>query len=105
MGAAEQILSAKHDEIVVLCRKYTVSRLRLFGSSLGVSWNNDSSDFDFLAEFGSPIGMNSFDQLFGFIVDMETLLERKVDVVDWNAAKNPFFRKHAETQAQEIYAA
>ncbi len=101
----EQILSQKRLEIQALCHKYSVTRLRLFGSSLGRDWNPEKSDFDFLAEFGATTDMNAYDQFMGFIVEMERLLGRKVDVVDWNAAKNPFFRRHADLQAREFFAA
>jgi len=39
------------------------------------------------------------------VLDLEAFLGRKVDVVDWNAAINPFFRRHAERSARELYAA
>ncbi len=98
-------LRSKHDGIEELCRKYAVKRLRLFGSALREDWDPTSSDFDFLAEFGPPVGMNAFDQFMGFLFDLEALLGRDVDVVDWNAARNPFFKRHAERSAKELYAA
>ncbi len=102
---AAQYLDSKQEGIEVLCRKYAVSRLRLFGSALGEHCNLETSDFDFLAEFGPSLGMNAFDQYMGFVLDMEALLACKVDVVDWNAAKNPFFRRLADQSANELYAA
>jgi predicted nucleotidyltransferase len=74
---AEQILSEKRQKIETLCVKYAVRRLRLFGSALREDWNPESNDFDFLAEFDPPIGMNAFDQLMGFILDMESLFGPK----------------------------
>ena len=104
MRAVEHLTSNRNG-IEALCRKYAVKRLRLFGSALREDWDPDSSDFDFLAEFGSPVGMNAFDQFMGFTLDLEVLLGRKVDVIDWNAAKNPFFKRHAERSAKDLYAA
>jgi len=101
----EDHVTAKAAEIGELCRRFGVTRLRLFGSALQDNWDPDSSDFDFLAEFDRNISLNAYDQFMGFILELETLLGRKVDVVDWNAAKNPFFRKLAESQAKEVYAA
>lgn len=100
-----ELLGEKRGELEELCRRYAVTRLRLFGSALTENWDPQTSDFDFLAEFANPVGMNAFDQYMGFVVDMEALLGRKVDVVDWNAAKNPFFKRHAERSAMEFYAA
>lgn len=105
MGALEHI-SPKQEDVARLCRRYGVQRLRLFGSAVRGDWDARTSDFDFLAEFGPPPeGVSLFDQQFGFTVELERLLGRPVDVVDWNAAKKPLFRETAQAQAQEVYAA
>jgi hypothetical protein len=103
---SQQLIHGRREEIAELCRRYGVVRLRLFGSAVREDWDENSSDYDFLAEFGPPpAGVNLFDQQFGFTVDLERLLGRPVDVVDWNAAKKPIFRQTAETHAQVVYAA
>lgn len=100
------LLKVHRDAISALCRHYGVERLRVFGSALSSEWNEETSDFDFLAEFGpTPEGINRFDQQFGFQVDLEQLLGRPVDVVDWNAAKKPWFREAVDREAQVLYAA
>lgn len=100
------LLESKGDEIAALCLRYGVRRLRLFGSALRPEWDPATSDFDFLAEFGPPpVGVNLFDQQFGLQADLERLLGRPVDVVDWDAAKKPIFREVAEAQARVVYAA
>lgn len=99
-------VAAKRTDIAALCGKYGVKRLRLFGSALRPDWDANASDLDFLAEFGPPPpGINLFDQQFGLQVDLERLLGRAVDVVDWAAAKKPHFRHSAEAGALEVYAA
>jgi len=105
-SSALTFLDSYADEIKRLCRKYGLVRLRLFGSSVREDWNANTSDLDFLAEFGPPPdGVNYFKQLFGFSADLEDLLGRPVDIVDWNAARKPHFRTCAEENAQELYAA
>lgn len=100
------LLESKRPQIAALCRRYGVERLRVFGSALRPDWDELTSDFDFLAEFGPPpAGVNLFDQQFGFQVDLERLLGRPVDVVDWRAAKKPIFREIADAQSKEVYAA
>ncbi|MCC6402449.1 MAG: nucleotidyltransferase domain-containing protein [Fimbriimonadaceae bacterium] len=99
-------LRSEQSRIEVLCRRYGVLRLRVFGSAVRPDWNEHASDFDFLAEFGPPPpGINLFDQLFGLQADLEALLGCPVDVVDWAAARKPVFRHVAEAEALEIYAA
>lgn len=101
-----ELVEARRSQIAALCQKYGVIRLRLFGSALRSDWNAATSDFDFLAEFGPPPpGINLFDQQFGLQADLESLLGRPVDVVDWDAAKKPLFRQSAESLARDVYAA
>ncbi|MCC6729522.1 MAG: nucleotidyltransferase domain-containing protein [Chthonomonadales bacterium] len=105
MGPLE-LLESKQREIEALCLRYGVARLRVFGSALRPDWDERNSDFDFLAEFAPPPpGINLFDQQFGLQVDLERLLGRPVDIVDWAAARKPLFRQVAAAQAKEIYAA
>jgi predicted nucleotidyltransferase len=102
---AEDVLAEKEQGLKALCREYAVTRLRLFGSALREDWDPATSDFDFLVEFDRSKGLNAFDQLMGFTLLLEELLGHKVDIVDWNAAKNPHFRRNAESLAKEVYAA
>ena len=88
-----------------LCRRYAVRSLRLFGSAVVGDFDPEHSDFDFLVEFGEPVGMNSFRQFFGFRRALAELLARQVDLVDWSAVKNPYFRQQAASQAVDVYAA
>lgn len=100
-----QLVAAHQAAVAELCRQYGVVRLRLFGSALRASWRPQDSDLDFLADFGSPpVGINLFEQQFGFQADLEKLFRRRVDVVDWNAARKPHFRESAEKHAKEVFA-
>ncbi len=105
MDAVQQI-DIHRQAIEGLCRQFAVKRLRLFGSALSRDWDPESSDFDFIAEFDEPPpGINRFHQLVDLVVAMEALFARRVDVVDWDAATNPIFRRNAESSAQLLYAA
>lgn len=101
-----ELLAAHHSEIEALCRKYGVLRLRIFGSALRADWDATRSDFDFVADFGTPPdGINLFRQQFGLIAELERVLGRPVDVVDWAVNEKPYFREVVETTAVELYAA
>ncbi|MBL8060783.1 MAG: nucleotidyltransferase domain-containing protein [Chthonomonas sp.] len=100
-----EVLRNNQDAISALCEKYGVVRLRLFGSALRDDWD-ESSDFDFVAEFGSPPpGINLFRQQFGLLVELEALLSRPVDLVDWGAATKDSFKKVVNDTAVDLYAA
>jgi predicted nucleotidyltransferase len=99
------LLESKSDDIAALCRRYGVLRLRVFGSAVRSDWDAESSDFDFLAEFGpTPPGVNRFDQHFGLLVELERLLGRTVDVVETKTLKWVIKDRVLE-EAQLVYAA
>lgn len=101
-----EILERNREAIESLCRRFGVARLLLFGSTIREDWVPATSDFDFLAEFGEPPpGVDLFAQQFVFQTEMEQVLGRPVDIVDWRAAKKPIFRQLAGAQAVEWYAA
>lgn len=105
MSGLEQ-LEARRSEIVALCRKYGVSRLRVFGSAVRNDWDTNSSDYDFVADFGTPpSGINLFTQQFGLIADLQDLLGRPVDVVELKATSKTGFVSAVESEAVELYAA
>jgi len=96
----------KREEIAALCRRFAVSRLRVFGSVLGSEWNNDRSDFDFLVQYGAGYGaLPPLDRLVGLQLALEDLLGRKVDVVNYDSMRNMLLREAVESRAIDFYAA
>ncbi|MBI1755658.1 MAG: nucleotidyltransferase domain-containing protein [Fimbriimonas ginsengisoli] len=104
---ALEVLESHRSEIVELCRRYCVTRLRVFGSATRPDWNPDTSDFDFLAEFGPPPppDIDLFKQQFGLLVDLEALLSRRVDLIEFHPGTRPWFRQIVDSEAVEWYAA
>jgi predicted nucleotidyltransferase len=97
------LIETRRQPLESLCRRYAVRQLRLFGSAATGLFEPEHSDLDFLVEFDRPEGMDKFEQYFGLQQDLAKLFGRKVDLVDWNAAKNPFFRAEAESEAKIVY--
>jgi len=101
----ERLLESHRGEISQLCKKFAVQRLRIFGSALRPDWDPAQSDLDFVAEYGPErMKLDPLDSLVGLQMALAELFKRSVDVVDWGAAKNPYFREVVESQAQELYA-
>lgn len=81
-------------QIQELCVRFGVSRLELFGSAAGPTFDPGSSDFDFLAEFeniqpGSDYGVRYLD----FAAALESVLGRRVDILTPRSIKNPYFQR------------
>jgi predicted nucleotidyltransferase len=77
----EEILGSKRDEILRIAAKHGVTSIRVFGS-VARGDAGPESDVDFLIERG-PHRTPWFPA--GFIVDLEDLLGRRVDVASPNA--------------------
>ena len=85
------LIDQRRAEIALLCHRYGVQRLDVFGSAArGLDFNPDTSDADFLVEFRSADGLSPLQQFFGFADALERLLERPVDLVERGAVRNPF---------------
>ncbi len=89
------------------CRKWGVKEMAVFGSVLRGDFS-DGSDIDFLVRFID----NDAGEWMGKLQDLEAALEsvlgRKVDVVDWlgvEQSANPYRREHILRTARPIYAA
>ena len=77
--------------------------MSLFGSVLREDFNEDS-DVDVLVSFslGSPWTLLDFVEMQD---ELETLLGRKVDLVEREAVKNPYRRKEILRTLELVYAA
>jgi uncharacterized protein len=76
----DEILGPKREQILAIAAKHGVTSIRVFGS-VARGEAGPESDVDFLIEFG-PRTSSWFPA--GFIVDLEELLGRKVDVATAN---------------------
>ena len=91
-------------QIIALCKKHKVVQLFVFGSILTDKFNKDS-DVDFTVVFdrdARPLlvyGENYFDFKFA----LEDLLKRPVDLVEYNAIKNPYFKEELDETKQLVY--
>jgi predicted nucleotidyltransferase len=99
------LIRQHHSEIELLCRKYRVTRLELFGSAARGDFDRTSSDLDFLVEFEALGWKGSSDRYFGLLHGLEDLFQKRVDLVELSAAKNPHFIEVASRHRELLYAA
>jgi len=96
------IIKKNIEKINVLCAKYNVSELHVFGSVLTDRFNNES-DVDFLVDFDDMDVFGYADNYFDFKFALEGILNRKVDLLEKKAIKNPFLKKSIESSKKLIY--
>lgn len=101
----QTIIENNQMRIADLCRTFSVRRLELFGSATsGDSFDEGTSDLDFLVEFDRSAEMGPADQYFGLLESLETLFGRKVDLVTARSLKNPYFIRSINRTRQTLYA-
>lgn len=106
MEALPEIVTEHLDEVRALCEKYRVKRLAIFGSAVKGTFNAETSDLDFVVEFYDIRHPETGDDTyFGLKFALEDLFARNVDLVEWGAVKNPYFRDVLELTQYELYAA
>ncbi len=88
-----------------LCRELGVKRLDLFGSATSEAFDPERSDLDFLVEFGPLPPGRRFDAFFDLRESLESLFEKKVDLVTATGIQNRFFRQGVESTRRSLYAA
>lgn len=91
------------DKIGEFCRRWRIKELAIFGSALRDDFRPDS-DVDMLVVFEDTAPWGLFD-LMRAEEELGQILERKVDLVEKNAVRNPFRRHHILTHHEVIYAA
>jgi hypothetical protein len=90
------------DKLRTLCGKYKVSKLYVFGSVLTNRFN-DNSDLDLSVVFNDAEIDDMFIHFFDFVDELQTLFNRKVDLIDESAITNQIFRRNLNNTKQLIY--
>ena len=98
-----QLISDNLEQIYALCRKYGVKTLSVFGSILTPRFN-ENSDVDFSATFyPEEDPLVAGENRIQFYISLEDLMGRRIDLVDEDNLKNPYFIKELEETKQLIY--
>jgi len=83
----QKIIRLINQNIEELKQRYPIKSIALYGS-YARGEQDSSSDIDLLVDFTQPIGMEIID----LTLDMEKILNSKVDIVTYNAIKNRLFK-------------
>ncbi len=99
------LIDRRRDKIALLCRRYGVRRLEVFGSAArGTDFDPATSDADFPVDFQPESGLPPLEQFFGLAGALGSLLGRPVDLVERGAVRNRFILAGIN-QAREIVCA
>jgi len=96
-------LAVEPEALDLICRRYRVERLALFGSALRPDFSRNQSDLDFVVDFSERLHLPWYGQLTGLIDDLSELFGRPVDVVERATLTNRFLVNEIERNALVIY--
>ena len=85
-----------------LCVKHKVKQLFVFGSVLTNKFTA-YSDIDFIVNFIEQNWTGYTDNYFDFKFTLETLLNRKIDLIEEEVITNPYFINAIKNTKQLIY--
>ena len=91
------------DELAEICRRHHVKRLEVFGSAAVGDFDSNTSDIDFLVEFDDSDEFLLFQTRGDLTQELESLLNRSVDIVIFANVENPYFRKSVENTMEPIF--
>lgn len=91
------------EAIGVLCRRYGVARLDLFGSAAIGQFKPGRSDYDFLVEWAPGYTGSPAARFIGFAEALEALLGAPVDLVNPRYIRNRYFAAEIERTRVPVY--
>lgn len=94
----------KLPELRALCKKYDVQTLHVFGSACTDTFN-EKSDIDILVSFKQISVERYTDNYFDLHRSLESLLNRKVDLLTDKSLSNPYFIESIDQTKRLLYAA
>ena len=95
-------LHVSPSEIAEFCQRWKIFELALFGSVLREDFR-PNSDIDVLITLSSDHGWSLFDWI-DMQQELESMFQRKVDLVDKRGLKNPYRRAEIMKTYQVLYA-
>ena len=95
------LVREKLPEVEKLCREFKVRELQLFGSAMGGEFDPSRSDLDFVVDLSST----DWDSYWGLLTGLEALFERKVDLLEKQAVRNPYLIRAIKANRAILYAA
>ena len=99
------LITNHSDQLAEICRRHHVKRLEVFGSAAVGDFNPEKSDIDFLVEFNESDEFSLFQTRRDLTQELESLLNRSVDIVIFANVENPYFRTSVESTREPIFEA
>lgn len=99
----KQEIERSVSEFIDLCKMHNVKKLYAFGSSVTDSFDEQTSDIDFVVEIEDNDPISRGEHLMSLWDKFEVFFRRKVDLLTATSIKNPVLRKSIENSKVIVY--
>ena len=99
------LIESQHEMLKALCRQFHVAQLEVFGSAANGEFSPERSDLDFLVLFEPCTPSEHYERYFGLLESLHSLFGKKVDLVEADAIRNPYFLRRVNQSRTPIHAA
>ena len=89
-------------EIEKLCLENKVKSLYLFGSALNEAFNSQS-DIDLVVDFNNIEIADYADNYYNLKFGLQSIFNRKIDLLEQKAIKNPYFLQQINLEKKLVY--
>lgn len=91
------------NDIKQVCEKYHVDHLYVFGSILTPTMFNHNSDVDLIVSININDPIDYAENYFALKSELEKIFNRKVDLLEEKAIKNPYFKEQIDKTKMLLY--
>ena len=99
------LVEEKRKNLNAVCRRFGVQEIELFGSAAGEGFDAETGDLDFLVTFDNLGPGRYADAYFGLLEALESLFQKRVDLVVASVVNNPYFLEEIAKTRKLLYAA
>ncbi len=103
LTAPRPLTQAMWDQVPGVCRQFRVRKLDVFGSALTPAFDPLRSDIDLLVTFGDIPEREVFDAYFDLKEALESLFNRRIDLVVDHEFSNPYVRRGVEATRRPLF--
>lgn len=97
------MITVPKSELHVICRRWQINELSIFGSALRPDFRSDS-DIDLLVTFEEGAAWSTLD-LVDLQAELSAVFDRPIDLVEKATLRNPFRRRNILANHKVLYAA
>ncbi len=99
---AAKLAEVDLQHLISFCKELRVKSLAIFGSAINGSFTKES-DYDFLVDFNETNPFEYADLYYALYDRLEDYLDRKIDLIELRAIKNPVFLEQTNKTKVIIY--